>query len=388
MKRQNDSSKILNRDFNLDLIRLLALYFVASVHFFLHNGFYSHTVSTIPMNIMTAMRTLFLICVPLFMLLTGYLQSSKEIVPSKKYYLKLTKTIVPYLVIMTVDLLYYIIKENKHFTVKEAIENFTSFTHYSWYVEMYIGLFLLIPFLNIIWQKLNSRKQEHILIITLFVLTILPSFFNVYQFDAENWWIGSNKSYWELFPAWWTKLYPITYYYVGAYLCRHKSDMKMKPIFAFLIFLGCTATFVTYALIRFHGIAVSVYSWTDYNSVGVFSIAVSAFFFVNSINFKKVPMFLRRVVGKLSDLAFGAYLGTWVIDYLLYPHIKSMIPEMDDRLWAYLPTVLTVLTGAFIISAVADLFTQIVTLVIKLIDQKHTQNVNMGKCRKKKKSVR
>lgn len=375
----SNSSKVAprQRDFNLDIIRIMALIFVVSVHFFLHNGFYSNTLSTFNMNVMGLMRTLFMCCVPLFMLLTGYLQSSKEITPNKNYYLKLLKTLIPYLVIMLIDMLYYILWEHKDYTLREAIENFTSFTHYSWYVEMYIGLFLLAPFLNIIWLNLKSRKNEHILIITLLILTVVPYLFNVYQFDGtENgsWWSSANNDYWKLFPSWWTGIYPLTYYFVGAYMRKYKEEIKMKAIYAFLIFLGIFALFGTYTLTRAHDITLSVFSWTDYKSPGIFLLSTSLFYFVNNINFKRVPNMVRKCAGKLSDLTFGAYLGSWVMDYLLYNHYKNQIPEMDDRLYYYIPIVLLQLTGAFIISFLANSVYEIPTLIVKLSNKNKSKS--------------
>lgn len=48
------------------------------------------------MYVAVVMRTLFSVCVPLFMLLTGYLMSKKEL--SKKYYSGITKTLVVFVI--------------------------------------------------------------------------------------------------------------------------------------------------------------------------------------------------------------------------------------------------------------------------------------------------
>ena len=82
-----DIKKLERRDSSLDIIRIVAAFTVLSVHFFLHNGFYSEIVSIDKgpqMFIMVQMRTLFGVCVPLFMILTGYLMSQKTL--SKAYY--------------------------------------------------------------------------------------------------------------------------------------------------------------------------------------------------------------------------------------------------------------------------------------------------------------
>ncbi len=139
----------------------------------------------------------------------------------------------------------------------------------------------------------------------------------------------------------------------------------MNAVYAFMLFVCIFSLFGIYTLSRAQGTRLSVYSWTDYKSPGVFLVSVSLFFFINCIEFKRVPKAIRKIAGKLSDLAFGAYLGSWIMDYLFYPHFKDMVPNMDDRLYYYVPMVLFVLTGAFIISYVANLFYDIPCKLIK-----------------------
>lgn len=353
----------LKRDFNLDLIRIIAFLFVPGVHFFLHGGFYSNTVSTDRMSIMLFFRTLFLLCIPLFLLLTGYLQADKKIEPNRKYFFKIGKFLIPYLIIMVFDLI--VIEEIltptipsafPQYQTKQYIQNFTSFTHYSWYVEMYIGLFLLIPFLNMIWQNLKTKNQELFLIISLIAITILPSVFNVYDFYSANWMSAESTSNWKLFPSWWTKLYPITYYFVGAFLARHKQKFKMNPFIALGIFLLSWGGVGHYVLERGKDLKPTIYAYSDYNSLGIFIMGVTLFIFVNSIRFRKVPLFVRKGVGKLSDLTFGAYLGSWALDQIFYTaYLSKHTPVFEDR-WTYFPfAMLVVVPTAFVISYFTDM---------------------------------
>lgn len=361
-------SKIISqpsRDINLDIIRIVALVFVPSVHFFLHNGFYSQTVDNPRMVIMTFMRNLFLLCIPLFLLLTGYLQGNKKMEPNKKYYLKILKILVPFLIIMTFDLIYIVNVLGWEYGVKEYIHNYTSFTHYSWYVEMYIGLFMLIPFLNLIWQNLKNKKQERILVLTMFILMIAPSIFNYYQFDAENIMACTSDEYWSIFPNWWTGVYPLAYYFTGAYLAKNKDDFKLKPVFAFLIFLGTWAIFGTYTVLRCWGGKASMHSWVNYNSWGIYFMGIALFIFLNSIKFKSTPNFIAKFIAKLSDLSFGAYLASWMLDQYMYSKVLNVkVPVMEDRLIWYIPCVLTAVTVAYIISFIADLLYQAGSIIV------------------------
>ena len=66
------------RNINLDLIRCVAVIFVISVHFCLNSAFYEVTCSGMRMLIMYILRTAFITCVPLFLMLTGYLMKKNN----------------------------------------------------------------------------------------------------------------------------------------------------------------------------------------------------------------------------------------------------------------------------------------------------------------------
>ena len=111
-----------------------------------------------------------MICVPLFIILTGYLMSSKKW--SGKYYLGIVKTLGIYVLASILCIIYKVHVLNTEITVKNAIFSILDFTgaNYSWYIEMYIGLFLLIPFLNAMLRGLETRKAKLALVLTLISL--------------------------------------------------------------------------------------------------------------------------------------------------------------------------------------------------------------------------
>ena len=67
------------RNLNADLIRCVAVFSVISVHFLLNGGFYKQEVCGIPMLMMCMYRSFFMTCVPLFLILTGYLMGQKKL---------------------------------------------------------------------------------------------------------------------------------------------------------------------------------------------------------------------------------------------------------------------------------------------------------------------
>ena len=136
----------------------------------------------------------------------------------KGYYSGIRKTIIVYILVAIACIIYKSCNGSYTLTTLYifllGIFDFSG-ANYSWYIEMYIGLFLIIPFLNIIYKNLDSRKAKKIfLLITLIAITILPSLFNVFKFDSYEWWANPavDTDTQKLMPSWWLAftLSPIT----------------------------------------------------------------------------------------------------------------------------------------------------------------------------------
>lgn len=87
----------------MDRIRFLAFILVPAVHFFLNSEYYITPVSGMSMYLMTVVLTFCMTCVPLFLLLTGYLESTRRIPLSVRglwgFYRKLVSVYVVYLLV-------------------------------------------------------------------------------------------------------------------------------------------------------------------------------------------------------------------------------------------------------------------------------------------------
>lgn len=195
------------RQSGIDLIRCLGLLFVVSVHYFLYNGFYYEPQTNLILFPANAARWLFLSCNGIFMTLTGYLKSTKPL--SRSYYRSLAPILTGYVLTCVISFPIRHFLLNEEMTLWGWIENMVTFGNYSWYVEMYIGLFLLAPVINLALDALKTPRQLCWLAGTMVFLTALPSV------TAIN-----------LIPDYWTSLYPITYYVLGAVIRRLQPEAK------------------------------------------------------------------------------------------------------------------------------------------------------------------
>jgi len=364
-----------------DLIRILAFLLVVSVHFFLNNGFYGQPVVGTRMYIMTLMRSFFIICVPLFLMLSGYLLRKKQL--EKRYYKRIGKIVITYILASLLCVAYSVVCLKQDVTAKSVFFNILNFSAapYSWYIEMYLGLFLIIPFLNIAYNALPSQKSKIWLIITFVMLTSLPSVVNVYNFDSLKWWAqpSSAPGVTKLIPGWWQTLYPITYYYIGCYLSEYGFKIK-KGVNAVLILLW-TVLSGSYCYWRSYKGAFAWGIWCDYQSLFNIVLTTLVFTLFININYEKMPKRLEWVIQKISGLSLGGYLVSWIFDSEVYPVLAEKVPEVTHRMEYYFVVVPIIfvasLLASYFISKIQLLLEKCAGVVGKLREKKSAKTAQM-----------
>ncbi len=348
-----------------DIIRCFALFLVISVHFFLNNGYYSQAVQGTEMFIMTVMRQFFIICVPLFIMLSGYLLRKKQL--SGKYYKKIGSIILTYVLASIFCLIYSLVFLHQEISFREAIFQILEFSAdpYSWYIEMYLGLFLLIPFLNVLYNNLPSQKWKFGLIITFIILTSLPSVINVYNFNALNWWQDPSISFEtdKLIPAWWVNIYPLTYYFIGCYLSEYK--VNIKKIANVILIIITTLAYGAYTYWRTYKVYFIWGSWCDYTSFFSVILTTLVFVFFININYESFPKKLSFIFEKISGLCLGGYLLSYIFDSIFYPKLIEKVPIMTDRLGYYFLIVPLVYVSSLTLSYILSKIQLLINIIYK-----------------------
>lgn len=214
---QKDTSQ--HRICGLDLVRVVAIFFVIAGHFFSINTPYDTSlVDSFSMVVQGALKSVFGTAVPLFMMLTGYLNIHK--VPTKKYYKGMIRVLLAYLFFSIVTIVFrsfYLEEERSLMQWILDILNFTTIP-YAWYIEMWIGLALLTPFLNYLWRAIPTMRYKMLFLATLIVLSALPNTFNTYGY--------------YMFPGYFSvSLYPLMYYFIGVFIREYQPTIRVD--------LGC-----------------------------------------------------------------------------------------------------------------------------------------------------
>lgn len=351
------------RDPALDLIRCTALLCVICVHFFANTGFYSLPVSGIDMLVMIIMRSSFMICVPLFLLLTGYLNQSREL--NRNYLRKLLRILYVYLAVSFLCGLYRIFWLREPSVPSVILRIFSYETAaYSWYIEMYLGLFLLIPFLNTMYEGLKTQRNKQILIGVMLSLTALPSILNsvnFYRFDELQWWLmpSTEAVCIPLIPDYWTDIYPVTYFFLGKYLREYPVKFTPKQLAAWggpvFLLVGL------YNFYRSRGNPFVWGPWQENSSLFLTLQAVLVFCFLLRLDYTALPSMVRRALAAVSDLSLGAYLISWLFDSILYARLNGAVEAMPQKLLWFPVITGLVLGGSLLGSYGIDLSYSLIT---------------------------
>lgn len=297
--------KSKTRCFGLDVIRVFAVFFVISVHNFTNQYFYDMPLDSIGKFVLTFFRELFYICVPLFLLLTGYLNGKAK--PNKKYFVKIIKILVSWLLIALICMVYskFVLHENIYWLQRVvSIFNFSA-DSYGWYVEMYIGLFLLTPFLNVLYDNLNNRSRKNLILVMLFLTAIPPLMSGTV----------CNGVALDIFPDYWIAIYPITFYFIGRYLKDKPLNISAikKIILIFILLLIQT-------LLMYFYVNKGVFDWSFLGGYGnLLTTIIAVLFFSLFVNAKCKINIINEIFSKISMVAFEIYLLSRVFDLIYYP---------------------------------------------------------------------
>ena len=212
------------REFGLDLARAAAVILVLSVHFFLNGGYYDLPLQGVGMMVASMVRMACMTCVPLFIMLTGWLCINRRW--SLGYFLKLLPILLTYVLTGCMCMVFSAVWTGTEITPMDAVRRFLNFSAapYGWYLEVYLALFLLAPLLNAVWRALSGGRRQLVLVIALMAVTAVPALLNLRT---------------QLVPDWIANIYPLAYYFLGAWLREH--PVKGRAWMLILGWLGLSA---------------------------------------------------------------------------------------------------------------------------------------------------
>lgn len=337
LNKENIPSKA--RIAGLDLVRALAIVCVIGGHYFINTDFNSTPFNSPILFVLGMLQTFSLIGVPLFLMLTGYLNLNKTEI-SRQYYKGATRVLIAYIVFSVITILVRECYFDEHKSLIKWILDITSFDAigYAWYIELWIGLFLLTPFLNKLWHAIESKRQRQVLIITLFVCASLPDFTNRYGVS--------------LLPEYWrAAAYPLLAFYLGAYIRSYQPKFKAMHLVAIVTAL-CLFNPVT-SLVVAHGKPMMHLHGGPMGIVAM-PLAVCVFMLFYQTDIRSMPV--KSLITKVSLLSLEMYLVAYIADRIIYPLWFEALGDSQATLAPlYVPIVLSLVAATFLTAWVYDI---------------------------------
>ncbi|WP_423188906.1 acyltransferase [Alkalibacterium sp. f15] len=279
----SNETKMKIRDSNFELLRVLSMYMIVVLHIGTHGiqNYIDVSVSLSDYNelIYYFIRTLAIIAVSLYVLMSGYF--------SKKSKFQLSKLIELFLevsffstVIYLVNVMIGVVDFNFVVLLNSL---FSVLTGEYWFVTVYFVLYAISPFLNILID--NMVKKEH-----LYLLVISFLIFSVWQFIYPIEFIGVSSGY--------GLVYFVFLYMLAAYLQKYDFVIKDFKRNTYLFLYIVLAVFISLVIYWFGGIGRML----SYNSPLVMLMSYCLFQYFKMLKIKSPKINLA------STYVFGIYL--------------------------------------------------------------------------------
>lgn len=299
-------SKNITRNSNFELLRIVSMYLIVMWHFISHSNLLYKTSGTINF-IINFIFIVTAIHVNSFVLVSGYFQYNKKfkikkvinIISTTWFYKLLYAIIFSALGIISLS------KTDWIFFIQPI--NFTyNYGEFYWFINIYVFLYLLSPFINILIKSITQKTHKTLILILFIMLSIIPCL-------TLNSTLGNSGYTISSF---------VMLYIIGAYFGKYKlkenyhfknySKNKYQVIIIILFIFSVFSSFIPFIISN---------QFSSYNND--FLIYLSKVFGSNIINFSS-PFILiesilyllvfetfnikNKIINKFASLTFGIYL--------------------------------------------------------------------------------
>lgn len=320
-----------------DLIRAFAIVCVVCGHFFSVNTPYNDTSHAGGLMLLQGcLKGVFCyLGVPLFLMLTGYFNCKKEF--SFQYYKNIKRILVPYLIISVIT---WGVLSTSHSVVELVLGTLGyKIIGYAWYVEMFIGLYLSVPFLNMIVEKVftsNDKKMIYGLYGILIFMTSLPPLV--------------DRGEYRLIPNYWQMCFPVLLHFTGAYIRYFQPIINRKVLawsaIAGIYFLYPVADCLKQSMVGGGNFANP---FGPYYALPGYIAMTMLFILLYKVDIRSA--FFKKIVTNVSLLSYEMFLFSYLCDKLIYRWVMDnyYTNQSEFTIW-FLPITVSVLVFSYILS--------------------------------------
>ncbi len=347
-----DNAKV--RDYQADLIRLIACLAVISSHFFILTDFHSTPFSGFAMW-SQGVGASFLVGSDLYMMLTGYLCCYRSF--SLSGYRGWYRVIMSYVIMSIVIILIQYHSSPTQATVIEGVKGIFAFKTipYAWYIEMWIGLFLLSPLLNILFHACKDKKQKKFMILILFLICCPAEFTNRYGL--------------YILPQYWCDFYPVCLYMTGCYIRQYGGFIPR--FYVWLLGIGILLILILCPTLN---IVLSTQTYKQFlgDRGGMFylPLTIMVFLFIFNIS-SNINLKTRNALAFLSRCSFDIFLSSAIVDSIVYPWLKSYHSISQEKLGYWFPIIVIIIyTFSLILALIKKTIVSIIGYIFNITGKK------------------
>lgn len=171
MKDKNSNNKVLIRESNYELMRIISMFFIVIYHILLHGKIFEHSSNSMSL-LVGLIEAIILVHVNSFILLTGYFQCKSKMKLGRVISIINETWFYKVIVMLVMFLLGYIYLPSKI----ELLHTLSPIDYgIYWYIDCYIVLYLISPILNKIINNSNQKQLKSIILTLFIIISILST---------------------------------------------------------------------------------------------------------------------------------------------------------------------------------------------------------------------
>lgn len=322
------------RSSNIELLRILSMFLVLMIHYIPSRTLPTHDTlahDTLGTLFDLELRSISFVCVNCFILISGYfgIRWKLKSFSNLLFQILFWAIICPVIVSAATD----------SFNATDLFKTLYHNTFSRWFIEAYIGLYILAPMINRFIEK-STHRELGIFIIAFYVFSTLFGYLG----KAPD--INEGMSVFSLMGL----------YLIGAYLRRKQNGIFDLSKYVYLgVYLVTGFIMVAIAALALKvGITASPYGYLN-PLIILESIALFLFF-------KKLNIGSIKWINYIAASSFAVYLIH--TEYSVYPLYQMVCNYIEARYTPSFPYALLFMAGVFIVSVMAD--------KVRLFIYKHT----------------
>jgi surface polysaccharide O-acyltransferase-like enzyme len=323
------------RDANIELLRIIAMLMIVALHYLAHGeGLVGNQPFSFNWTFAWALEAVCIVAVNCYVLISGYFLVTSQFKIKKLIRLWLQVlfySITIYLVLIALGL--------EPFTIKHlAMACVPVLTNQYWFVTVYLALYIVSPFLNILIHALSRKQFQNLLIILFTVLSLWPTVLPFgFSLDKTN---GLSI------------IQFIFLYFIASYIRLYWNHEIKKGYYLsayILLTLMITASKFGLTALGFHALSGMFF---EYNSVTVILSSVMLFMYFRNVSIKSTVII--KIICSVSALTFGVYLihEDIFLRGILYKNILHTDLYLNTPY--FIPASVITITGIFVVCISID----------------------------------